>query len=205
MFMKSSSWMLLAGMVVQGCSSSFTVVPDTAADRPKSIRYDQLNRRLQEHDVAFLLVDGREIFGRSISVGNDTTRYRERTDSALHSIPTRQIIKIEQTDRLRGTIEGVVFGGLIGGAAGLGLTAAFVRSGGEGGPGLLMVVIGGACAGVTAGIVGGIVKGHTITYRLATSMPPKQNADQGERGTKLTEGFGPVSLPSDREVVYVQE
>jgi hypothetical protein len=195
--------MLLAGMILHGCSSSFTVVPDTADDRPKSIRYDQLNRRLQGHDVRLFLVDGRHIDGMSVSVGYDTIRFREGTDDTLHCIPTRLIIEIEQTDRLRGTIEGVAFGGLIGGAAGLGLIGAVVHPEGEGGPGLLWVVLGGACAGATTGIVAGMIKGHTITYRLGTPMPSTQKAALGARLTEIPGSLD--SPPFHREFVNVQE
>jgi hypothetical protein len=204
MVMKSSAWILFAGMVLQGCSSSLTVDPDTAEVTPKSIRYEKLNRRLHGQEAKLLLLDGKQIVGMPVSVGYDTIRIQERTDGALRSIPTRQIIEIEQTDRLRGTIEGVAFGGLIGGAAGLGLAGAFVHSAGEGGPGILLVVIGSACVGATAGIVAGIVKGHTITYKLAAPMPLR-NTDRDAKATNLPQGFGLESLPSDKEVGYVQE
>jgi hypothetical protein len=168
--MRRQAWVLLVAIVFGGCSSSYTLLPDGKVGNRKSISYEEMNRKLQEGNVTVFLVDGRELSVGAIRVDKDSATFTDSATDSLYHLATRHIVQIQRTDKVRGVIEGAIFGGLMGGTVGAGLIA--LDRGSDGGPGLLWVLIGGACAGTTVGVIAGVIKGHTYTYRTYPAIRP---------------------------------
>ena len=145
---------LIAGISLPGCSSTVELASATDA-----------NRKIGNNDAIVRLRSGQEYEAREVHVRDDSTRFVDCKLEETVQIPTRSIETIRISHHGGGAMEGLLFGGLGGGALGFGLGVGPGNHGDEGmGKGLLL--ISGLAVGTVGGLVIGAIEGHVYTFVL---------------------------------------
>ena len=153
--------------LLSGCSSTIRLTS-----------VDEANQKVGGGSATLSLRSDKEYDARAIDIGRDSTRFIERDTDSIRRLPTRSIRSIRLTHRGGGALEGVMFGGLGGGVAGLLIFSGYSRGGDEGmgrGLGILSMTV----LGAAGGLVAGIIKGHDYTFIFPddheTMVKPKEN------------------------------
>jgi hypothetical protein len=169
----------LAGVVMclvlsfVGCLSSHVV-----SEKPDSLlyTYQKVNQCLEGKDVTVALLNGQELEVSNAVLASDSTRFVTQSSGKQVSVPTPQIVKIEHTDKGRGTIEGLEIGAITGSAFGLSvILGSHLHSTGYdpnlAGPYIILGSVGAIFGGVFGTLAGSSI-GHVDRYTLNTQNPP---------------------------------
>jgi hypothetical protein len=100
---------------VSGCAHTHRV---NLSSEPSA--FDEINARLKDKDVEITSVDGRTFTGKSPQLAPDSTSWYDPETYHQSTVATSEIRRIVTLKRLRGALEGLKYGALIGAAAGLG-------------------------------------------------------------------------------------
>ncbi len=126
----------------------------------------RINRLTKDKAVSLVMGAGQIIVCKDLQVNPDSTNFREVNSDSLRTIGTNEIISISFYDGERGAWEGLLFGTLIGGTAGL-IPNIALRTGTSHPAGNPMLLIYGAIAGAIVGIIYGSYYESKTTIELS--------------------------------------
>ncbi|MFN0158917.1 MAG: hypothetical protein ACKVRP_12705 [Bacteroidota bacterium] len=155
-------------IVLTGCSSSYTV---SSGGKPNSeYSYGEMIEELRGQQVNIELKDERHILAKELKISNDSASWLDASTSERSKVATPQIKRIVIKNHLVGALEGMGFGFLVGGTAGVILGSSGPESNALGREGMIaigLVFVGGA--GVVVGLIPGVIIGHSYEYEYLTT------------------------------------
>lgn len=173
---------LVFAFILEGCSATTIVGPESSAANHVAMSYGKLNRVLNDglnNKATIIFADGRECEAEQIQVGKDSTQFVDVDSGGARRVNTSNILRIERTDRFSGAVEGLFLGALGGGAVGFGLGSLSSDEGEWSGFGKAILAGLGVFAGGSVGLIIGVVRGHHSGYEFA------QDTVAAPRGEKL--------------------
>ena len=141
---------LLLSFTLSACSH---VIPKYQ-NESKSEFYARINKLTKNKTVLLKMASEQTIECKELQLNPDSTKYRDVNSNSLRTIATNKIISASFNEGERGAWEGLLFGTLIGGVAGL--IPNFILPKGTSHPsGDPMLIIYGAIAGAVIGVIYG--------------------------------------------------
>lgn len=101
---------LLAAVLLAGCSQTLSVVP-AEEDTNATYSFDEANARLQGRYVEVALEDGRTMPSQTLVIAPDSTAWMDLMTDRVRSAPTPAVDVIRHKQAGRGAIQGALFGG----------------------------------------------------------------------------------------------
>jgi hypothetical protein len=147
---KLVAFILLLSFTLSACSH---VVPKYQ-NESRSEFYNRINKLTKDKTVSLKMVSGQTIDCKELQVNPDSTNYRDVNSHSLWSIATNKIISVSLNEGERGAWEGLLYGTLIGGVAGL-IPNLILTKGTSHPSGDPMLIIYGAIAGAVIGVIYG--------------------------------------------------
>jgi hypothetical protein len=170
--LKANSGVLIICIILMGCSSSYVVSSSQNAEPS----FKTFNVDVYDRMATIVFKDGGELDARNIVASPDSTRFLNDITGAMTAVPTHAIVKVLQTNRGTGFLEGIAWGAGAGVVAGLltGLVASASSSGNThafGGADMADVTLALGAAGGGAGVVIGGIIGVSIGHRYEFGFP----------------------------------
>jgi hypothetical protein len=149
--MKSPFALIFTWMILSGCSSTIQVRIDEPLNNDRIFKYDQVNARSEYCPGTLVCAGGISYEVKGVLVARDSTRFFEMNSDIKRSIATEDVLSIRRNDRASGAFTGGLLGAVTGLTARVGVLLVRGRGSSEGGPGVLVVLLGLIGGGCDAG------------------------------------------------------